>query len=196
MKKIITEKIAHKMRFSQIADLDDLEKEKGNIDLLPNQTGTEGDLKVVTPEDIEQSLEDNFEYDDSPDDLEVEPEVVEDIEEYEEEPESQVFEEIPEFDNAFDAIDWADTNNQTMRISYITLRGNRLVRDIEPHGKHYSKETHRSAVVVWDDTVSDIRAFVIDNILEFEFLGKKFMPKFFFSKRGRYVDIPDKIRHK
>ena len=196
MKKIVTEKIMHKMHLAQFLDEDDIEKEKENVDLLPNQTGTEEDLKIVTPEEIEQSLEDNFEYDASPDELDISPEVVEDIEEYEEEPESQEFEEIPEFDNAFDAIDWADTNNQTMRIHYVTLRGNRLVRDIEPHGKHYSKETHRSTVVAWDDTISDIRAFVIDNILEFEFLGKKFMPKFFFSKRGRYVDVPDKIRHK
>ena len=196
MKKLTTKRFMRKMHLSQFVDRDGFKKEKENIDLLPNQTGTEEDLRVFTPEEIEESLEDNFEEAVPVAQPGVMPEVVEDIEEYEETPEAQEFEEIPEFDNSFDAVEWADTNNQTMRIHYVTLRGKHLVRDIEPHASHYSSDTHRSVVVTWDDTVSDIRSFVIENILEFEFLGKKFTPKFFFAKRGRYVNVPDKIRHK
>jgi len=186
MKKLMTKYV-----LSQI-----LNKKKEDIDLLPNQTGTRNDLRVVTPEDIEQNLEDEFQYDNGVSDIGVPGNIVDDIEDYEQDQQGEEVKERPHFDNVFDAVRWSMDNNESMRIHYVTLRGNHFIRDIEPHGQHYSDKSHRSVVVTWDDTMSDVRSFVMQNILEFEFLGKKFSPKFFFSDRSKYVPKLRKIRHK
>ena len=181
MKKLMTKYILSQMLNN---------KKKEDIDLLPNQIGTKEDLRVVTPEDIDNNLEDEFQYDDA----DVPKNIVDNIEDYEQQDDDQ--EQRPIFDNVFDAVKWAMDNNESMRIHYITLGGNYIIRDIEPHGQHYSDKNHRSVVVTWDDTMSDVRSFVMQNILEFEFLKKKFSPKFFFSDRRKYLPKLRKIRHK
>lgn len=179
MKQLTTEKVRKMIISQKIGD---------NIDLDPNQIGTENDLRVITPEDIESNLVDNVDAVE-----EVPQQVVEDIEDYEQQEGQPPFEEVPEFDNVFDAISWTENNDQTMRIHYVTLRGNHLIRDIEPHGHYFSKDTNRSVVVAWDDTIGDIRSFVIMNIVEFEVLNRKFTPKFFFSTKKNRIR---KVRHK
>ena len=178
MKKILTKYILAQM----------IKEKKEDVNIFPNQTGTENDLRVITPDDIENSIEDEYQN-------KVPEQVVENVEDHED-GKGYSKEQYPEFDNAFDAVKWAISNKESMRIHYITLRGNHLIRDIEPHGQHYSDKSHRSVIVTWDDTVSDIRSFAIQNILEFEFLGNKFSPKFFFSNRKKYVSKLRKIRHK
>ena len=87
----------------------------------------------------------------------------------------------PVFPSPFQAMEWADDNNEVVRIHYTTLNGHRIVRDVEPHGRFYAPTTHRTIGVTYDDTVNGIRSFILKNIEDFEFLGRKFKDKFIFS---------------
>jgi uncharacterized membrane protein (UPF0127 family) len=93
------------------------------------------------------------------------------------EPEQPEFE-YPKFGNAFDAVKWAEQNNETMRISYTTNKGTALIRDVEPHGSFHAKSTNRQILVTYDQTVGDIRAFIMTNIHAFSFVGERFDKKF------------------
>jgi len=99
---------------------------------------------------------------------------------------------FPEFGSIFQAIRWAKTNHQIVRINYRTLRGNIIVRDIEPHGDFFAQTTHRRSTAVWDDTIGDIRTYILDNIIPsssfpkgYVFIGKTFSPKFNFSRQRK-----------
>jgi len=89
----------------------------------------------------------------------------------------------PPFDSNFLAMRWAKHNMKSVRISYITKKGIHLVRDVEPHGDFWARTTLKRILVTWDETVGDIRAFRMENIQSYQFLGKKFQPKFNFSQR-------------
>lgn len=84
----------------------------------------------------------------------------------------------PVFSSAYQATDWAEENGEVVRISYTTKRGRALVRDVEPHGKFHSQSTHREILVTFDETIGDIRAFIINNISHWAFVGKQFEKKF------------------
>lgn len=87
-------------------------------------------------------------------------------------------EEYPVFSNVFDAAKWAQNNNEVVRIDYTTRHGRRLVRDVEPHGQFHSESTHRQILVTFDETIGDIRAFIMTNIGGWSFVGRQFNKKF------------------
>jgi uncharacterized membrane protein (UPF0127 family) len=86
--------------------------------------------------------------------------------------------EYPIFSSSFQAAQWAMQSGEVMRISYTTKHGRSLVRDVEPHGTFHSESTHREVLVVFDETVNDIRAFIMSNVFIWAFLGKQFEKKF------------------
>lgn len=90
---------------------------------------------------------------------------------------------FPDFQNTVDAIVWADRNGQTVWIEYNTRSGRQIQRNIEPHGIFMAKGTGNLIVVAFDETVNDIRAFIVNKIKDFQFLGRTFNKKFIFSPR-------------
>jgi len=86
--------------------------------------------------------------------------------------------EYPSFDNAFDALDWAEKEKEVVRIAYTTSHGTGIVRDIEPHGQFHADTTGHQILVTFDETIGDIRAFIMKNITQFSFTGSQFKPKF------------------
>lgn len=87
---------------------------------------------------------------------------------------------FPQFNNAMDALVWADNNNQVMWIDYDSKSGQNIQRNIEPHGI-YMADTGNLIIVAFDETVNDIRAFIVNKIKDFQFLGRTFKDKFVFS---------------
>lgn len=86
--------------------------------------------------------------------------------------------EYPVFANMYDAEDWAEKNNEVMRISYTTKSGRKLVRDVEPHGKFHADSTSNDILVTYDETVGSIRAFIMSNVGNWAFVGRQFQKKF------------------
>jgi uncharacterized membrane protein (UPF0127 family) len=84
----------------------------------------------------------------------------------------------PQFPNQLAALKFAKDNLEVVRIKYITKKGVQLVRDVEPHGDFFSDSTHKSILVVYDETIQGIRSFIIENIIEYSFLNRKFNKKF------------------
>ncbi|MFW6173095.1 MAG: hypothetical protein ACOC5T_05065 [Elusimicrobiota bacterium] len=132
--------------------------------------GTEENLPEVTYEDI--PLEDE----------QVEQEVVVNEPNFEEirEPKS-----YPEFKSTFQAIRWAKDNHKVMIIDYITDRGTQIYREVEPHGDFWARTTNNRILVTYDKTIGGIRSFIVDNIMDYKFNGKRFIEKFNFSKNRR-----------
>ncbi|MFA5602037.1 MAG: hypothetical protein WDA06_15680 [Phenylobacterium sp.] len=127
---------------------------------------SQADLKKI---DIEEYEEKNNEFDNLVDDLN-ETESAGSIDEI---PESQL-----SFGSVFEAIDYAEKHQETIRISYITLSGINITRDIEPHKRKFSNKKHRTVVTAWDTTVNGIRSFIVRNIIDTAFLNIKFSKKF------------------
>jgi uncharacterized membrane protein (UPF0127 family) len=147
----------------------------------------QANLPVMTPQDIGSYLEDTFDESDAPELQPGQPGVGEPI--VEEQPlETEPVEEpgqtepdpqdYPQFQTAFDAVQWAEQNNEVVHISYTTKRGRQLERDVEPHGQFHSESTSRQILVTFDESVGDIRAFIISNIGSWTFTGRKFTKKF------------------
>lgn len=149
-------------------------------------------LPTVSMEDLMNSLEDN--YDDTED--KIQPELIdepyypdikpdalpEEIIDSTEPEEVQVPEkEFPDFASAASALPWAAANKEVMHIWYTTKGGRDIERDIEPHGGFIAKTTGNAIVVTYDQTVGEIRAFIINNILYHQFIDKQFNPKFLVS---------------
>jgi uncharacterized membrane protein (UPF0127 family) len=157
--------------------------EKPNVHHVGEPMG-QPDAEQVTPEslpvldakDIGAKLEDEFDEEEQlgnqfPEEQETQsPE-----EELETPPEEEQY---PVFTNPFAAVEWAEKNNEVVRIAYTTARGRQLTRDVEPHGQFHSKSTHRQILVTWDETVGDIRAFILQNISAWAFVGRQFQKKF------------------
>tara|TARA_B100000614_G_scaffold262909_1_gene300781 strand:+ start:243982 stop:244878 length:897 start_codon:yes stop_codon:yes gene_type:complete len=134
-------------------------------------------LPTINAEDIGAYLEDDLE---EPPPQEIEPPepempASEEVQDVEQPPQP---EEIPQFSNAFDASEWAEDNNQVMRINYTTKHGTGLIRDVEPHGQFHADTTGRQILVTFDRTIGDIRAFILKNITQFAFTGETFEPRF------------------
>jgi len=134
----------------------------------------EAHLPVIREEDLAGILEDN---------QELGEEVVPEGAPLTEQPEPVLPEERPEFRNQYDALEWAEQNDETVRINYTTKRGTNIIRDIEPHGKFYASTTHRTILVAYDKTVGAIRAFIIRNVNNMDFLGTRFKKKFIVRSR-------------
>ena len=99
-------------------------------------------------------------------------------------------EEIPEFTSNQEAMDYAIKNNEVVRINYVCqggrrgrgrrlkreeglARGSSITRIIEPHHM-FVAGTGNLIVVTFDRSVREIRAFIVDNIINYIFTGKKF----------------------
>lgn len=150
--------------------------------LEQGQPEQEQNLPIVSPSDIGQYLEDDFEdeVDEQPQDGldgNVDQQSQQDILE---EPKNKTDEpkEYPVFSSAFEATEWAEKNNEVVRINYTTKRGRQIVRDVEPHGKFHSESTKREIMVSYDETVSGIRAFIMSNVGDWSFVGRQFQKKF------------------
>ncbi len=102
------------------------------------------------------------------------------VEQGDEKPEMPMEGEFPEFGNAMNAIVWADNNNQSIWIDYETKSGRNIQRNIEPHGL-FIPGTGNLVVVAFDETVNGIRAFIVNKINDFQFLGRSFNDKFVFT---------------
>jgi uncharacterized membrane protein (UPF0127 family) len=127
-------------------------------------------LPVLDVQDLGRILEDSF---DEGENAELQPEPEEQNVPSEEEQQK-----YPVFKNAFEATDWAEKSNEVVRISYTTKHGRQLVRDVEPHGKFHSDSTNKMILVTFDETIGDIRAFIVGNITSWAFTGKKFNKRF------------------
>ena len=65
-----------------------------------------------------------------------------------------------------------------MVIKYKTLKGNIIVRSIEPHDLFFARTTRRQIMATFDKKVGAPRSFIVMNILEYSFDGTSFVPKF------------------
>jgi len=96
----------------------------------------------------------------------------------EKEKDISIVEEIPQFGSVFQAINWGESNGQTMLIRYKTLKGNIIAREVEPHDLFFARTTRRQVMATFDKKVGAPRSFIVMNILEYSFNGVKFAPKF------------------
>lgn len=144
-----------------------------------DQAAPQEDLNLPTlgPDDIGQYLEDGFD--------EQEQEVQDGLDgKLDQEPQPDTTDspqeqsEYPVFSNVFEAMDWAEKNNEVVRINYTTKHGRALVRDVEPHGSFHAESTKRVILVTYDETVGAIRGFIMSNISNWAFVGKQFQKKF------------------
>jgi uncharacterized protein (UPF0548 family) len=95
----------------------------------------------------------------------------------------------PVFPNMTQALQWAKQNRESVRVQYRCESGRVIIRDIEPHGDFWAKTTGNRILVVFDETVNDIRGFILGNVEQYKFKGEKFTPKFSFSPaRKGYKD--------
>ena len=148
-----------------------------DVDEAPNTFEENASLPVIREEDLADILEDDIEIGED-----VVPEGAPVTQVVEETPEEEEIRR-PEFTNFFDALEWAEDNNDVVQINYTTVNGNNLTREIEPHGSFYARTTHRTVLVTYDRTVGAIRAFIIRNINAIDFVGDKFRKKFIVSTR-------------
>jgi hypothetical protein len=145
----------------------------------------EQNLPEITEDEVTGYLADDFE-----------EEIQEDIERQnlkEQEPEVPLEitdEEIPEFDTTLDAVNWAIENNKVVRINYITQgnlprggrklkreiglpAGSHITRIVEPHHV-FTAGTGNNLTVTYDRSIRGIRAYIVDNIVNYVFTGKNF----------------------
>jgi len=123
---------------------------------------------MVGDEDVNQILEDNF--DDEVLSGRMPETTVENAP-----PLSQVDlpeEEHPDFASSSEALNHAQQQNEAIRIYYTTLRGRDIIRDVRPQGQFTARTTHNLIVVTFDETVGGIRAFIVNNISYYVFLGE------------------------
>jgi uncharacterized membrane protein (UPF0127 family) len=137
----------------------------------PPKVEGEENLPVLDANDLQKILEDSFDEPELPPQQEEMPP---------EQPQPQVEpqKKYPTFDNVFDAAKWAEDNNEVMRINYETRSGRQITRDVEPHGQFHADSTMHQILVCFDETVNDIRAFILTNVRNWSFLHKEFQKKF------------------
>lgn len=90
--------------------------------------------------------------------------------------------EYPNFSTVYNAYRWAKDNKEVLRITYRTISGRVIIRDIQPHGDYFPKTTKRRNFVTFDETVGDIRAFIMNFIQQYTFINRQFTPRFNFSQ--------------
>lgn len=84
---------------------------------------------------------------------------------------------VPRFKNIFDAIRWSMANLEVMRITYKTIKGHIVTKDIEPHKVFFSRSGKRQILKAYDETSAHPSQYVIMNISSYGFPGRKFAPK-------------------
>lgn len=183
---------------AQVLDNNMSKIEKPNTNPIGNPIGKElaeqkdiKDLPIFSTSDIGKFLEDSFDEENAVlDDTqkndgnvfnnenEIVPQnTIDDQEQFQDVQEVQE-KQYPQFSNVFDALEWAKNNNEVVRIDYVSKKGRKITRDIEPHGDFHSESTHHQILVTFDETVGNIRAFIIHNILTWAFAGRQFSKKF------------------
>jgi len=142
-------------------------------------------LPTIDVSNLAGILEDSYDDTDNeqiPDEMqqpEAEPEITQESPELEEPTEFEVPEkEYPNFSSPHEAMQWAEQEHEVVEIWYKTKGGRDIKREVEPHGTFNAASTGNTIVVTFDETVGDIRAFIIDNILFNSFVGREFTPKF------------------
>lgn len=90
---------------------------------------------------------------------------------------------VPKFSNIFEAMGWAISNSQVVRITYKTKKGHTVTRDVEPHRAFFSRKSKRQVLKAYDETSGHPSNYIIMNIISFGFPGRKFIPKSIFNKR-------------
>tara|TARA_Y100000310_G_scaffold344350_1_gene456669 strand:+ start:5255 stop:5794 length:540 start_codon:yes stop_codon:yes gene_type:complete len=152
-----------------VGELSDYQQPKSPLPPAPTN------LPVLHHDDLEDALEDSYD-DRLPMGEDPEGEERLDL------PEIPITEdEYPDFPTAQEALNWAEQNNETIRIYYITKGGRDIKRDVEPHGQFMARTTGNRILVTFDRTVGDIRAFIVSNIMHYIFAGEDFEPKFIVS---------------
>jgi uncharacterized membrane protein (UPF0127 family) len=136
-------------------------------DIKVAQFSDERILPDVNVGDLDDILEDSFDFENEEIDEAIEPEK-----------EQQIIQEYPVFETFYEAYKWAKENNETMKIDYTTKRGRHVVRLVEPHGDFHSRSTKKQIMVCWDETMNNIRAFIISQVSQWAFIGQKFNKKF------------------
>jgi hypothetical protein len=156
---------------------DEFKPEQNGIDIIDLEEKTE-ELPVIKEDDIFEYMAENFEEDKLIDDIP------------EEAPIPDEPDDTPEFSNSLDAMQWAIENNKVVRINYITQGGGRgrgrklkremnlptgaaITRIVEPHHL-FQAGTGNLIVVTWDRSIRGIRAFIVDNIVNYIFTGNDF----------------------
>ena len=137
---------------------------------------SEFDLPEITPDDLEFADDFNEEME-FLSKLEDDPYM--EIDKDDETPE-QPARDFPSFSSPISAMQWAKETKQTVWIDYDTKSGKNIQRNIEPHGI-YKAGTGNDVLVAFDETVNDIRAFIVNKIKDFQFLDRTFNDKFVFT---------------
>ena len=84
---------------------------------------------------------------------------------------------VPKFDSIFDALRWSMTNLQVMRVTYKTVKGHVVTKDIEPHKVFFSRSSKRQVLKAYDETADHASQYIIMNIVSYGFPGRKFAPR-------------------
>lgn len=141
-------------------------------------------LPVLDVDELASFLEDSYDEDEQgyepPDELDVSPESQDQypLDEPQEPFPVPDEEEYPDFSSTAEAMAYGQLEREVVRIWYQTKRGRDIEREVEPHGQFIAKTTGNHILVTFDRTVGDIRAFIMDNVLYYSFVGKDFEKKF------------------
>jgi uncharacterized membrane protein (UPF0127 family) len=90
------------------------------------------------------------------------------------------YQRYPKFQSFFDALKWAFQNNEVIKINYTCLSGFNITRDVEPHGVFKSRKSGRQVLITYDRNVNAPRSFIIMNVKNYSFIGRKYNKKFIF----------------
>ena len=154
----------------------------------PQQMDNPNGLPVIDISNLEGILEDSYdEGEPSPEDMiapepqdqqpEISPEQMQQDEPQEEEIPVED-ESYPKFGTPAEALNWAQQNHEAVFIWYTTKGGRDIKRVIEPHGQFVAESTGNPIVVTFDQTIGDIRAFIVPRVMHYSFVGEEFQPKF------------------
>ena len=86
----------------------------------------------------------------------------------------------PKFSSFFDALKWAFQNNEVIKISYTCISGQKIVRDVEPHGLFKSRKSGRQVLITFDRNAGAPRSFIVMKVDQYYFIGRKFQKKFIY----------------
>lgn len=140
-----------------------------NYEFINNEEDNEN-IPDISPEDIGTTVPIADETDEQ------------EITEEEIEPVTTEQDKYPEFASPSEAMRYAVTNRQAVRIFYQCKNGPFIIRDVEPHGMFTAKTTHNLITVTWDRDVNWYRAFITPNMQKFQWVGEEFSPKFNFRQ--------------
>lgn len=179
--------------FYQKYDEEQKAKEQNNSTnpVIDSNLDEDENLPTLNQEEIGQYIEDSIqEQQERQQEEGLEVEDAPTLDDLEPKSPNELEEEIPRFSNISDAFNWGQQNKQVIKISYQTtfkkkgigfFGNNSIVRYVEPHGRftsHPDDGISHEILVTFDETVGGIRAFRMQNVKEFSFVGRKFKPKF------------------